>query len=451
MSVGGFASLANPMQWASDAVTYQQNIENCFAENIGSSGLDRAVYGQLVTACAPLLDDLRRAYAENTISLLRLPETTADIETMEDCAARYLENFDDVVVLGVGGSSLGAKALAALTDPAAVDAPRLHFFDNIDPQEFDRRLTAFDPVRLAFLVISKSGGTAETLSQFLVCIGAMRDALSPETFADRFTIITDPGDNPLRQLADRFGMPVLDHEPGVGGRYSVLSNVGLLPALIAGLDAGAVRDGAKEVIDTFLDAATPEDCPPAVGAIFNVALAQHNGISSTVLMPYIDRLAEFGLWYRQLWAESLGKQGQGTTPVRAIGTVDQHSQLQLYLDGPADKMFTLIFNAAAGSGAVIPADIADTPALDYLAGHRIGDLMDAEQRATAETLARHGRPTRVIRIGHLDERTIGALMMHFMLETIIAAGLLGVDPFDQPAVDEGKVLTREYLGKGETT
>jgi glucose-6-phosphate isomerase len=164
-------------------------------------------------------------------------------------------------------------------------------------------------------------------------------------------------------------------------------------------------------------------------------------------MPYIDRLAHFGLWFRQLWAESLGKEGKGTTPVRAMGTVDQHSQLQLYLAGPRDKMFTLVALDTAGQGETVAVDLAGDRELAYLAGRRMGDLLDAEQRATATSLIRNGRPTRIFRLTQLNERSLGALLMHFMLETIIAADLLGVNAFDQPAVEEGKILAREYLGR----
>jgi glucose-6-phosphate isomerase len=168
-------------------------------------------------------------------------------------------------------------------------------------------------------------------------------------------------------------------------------------------------------------------------------------VAITVLMPYVDRLAHFGQWYRQLWAESLGKGGNGTTPVRAMGPVDQHSQLQLYLDGPRDKMFTLIQLKVAGQGPRVDPTLAEDPALYYLADRTMGDLVEAEQRATAETLARNGRPVRIFRLERLDESVLGALMMHFMIETVIASNLVGVDPFNQPAVEEGKVLTRDYL------
>jgi glucose-6-phosphate isomerase len=164
-------------------------------------------------------------------------------------------------------------------------------------------------------------------------------------------------------------------------------------------------------------------------------------------MPYVDRLAFFGLWFRQLWAESLGKNGKGTTPIRAMGAIDQHSQLQLYLAGPADKMFTLVMLDIAGQGERVAPDLADDRDLTYLVGRSMGDLLDAEQRATATSLVRNGRPTRRFQLERLDEESLGALLMHFMLETIIAADLLGVDAFDQPAVEEGKVLARQYLGE----
>jgi glucose-6-phosphate isomerase len=249
----------------------------------------------------------------------------------------------------------------------------------------------------------------------------------------------------MRALAERHGLAVIDHDPDLSGRYSVLSNVGLLPAMAAGVDGAAVRAGARAVIDELMGAAEARRCPPALGAALNVALASERAVGTAVLMVYADSLASFALWFVQLWAESLGKGGNGTQPVRAVGTTDQHSQLQLYLDGPRDKLFTLVLVDRAGTGDLLRPELAGHPGLGYLAGKRLGDLMEAEQRATAEVLTRAGRPTRVIRLSRLDERSLGALLAHFMIETIIAADLLGVDAFDQPAVELGKVLTRRYL------
>ncbi|MGH6969422.1 MAG: glucose-6-phosphate isomerase, partial [Stellaceae bacterium] len=300
---------------------------------------------------------------------------------------------------------------------------------------------ALDPAKTGLIAISKSGGTAETLVQFFACV----DWLGKRNTA-RTIVVTEPKPNPLRALAAARKLRTLDHDPNIGGRYSVLSNVGLLPAMIAGIDVAALRRGAGAVLEATLAAKDPRDAVPAVGAAVSVALNQRHGIISTVVMPYVDRLAHFGLWFRQLWAESLGKDGKGTTPIRAVGTVDQHSQLQLYLDGPADKMFSLVMLAQAGKGPRLPAKLPDA-SLAYLAGKRMGDLIDAEQRATAQTLIRNGRPTRIFIIERLDAKAIGALLMHYMLETMIAAELWGVNAFDQPAVEQGKVLARQYLGE----
>jgi glucose-6-phosphate isomerase len=404
---------------------------------------------KLVQATAPALGKLRQAHDNSSLPLLRLPAATADLDDLEDLAERMTESFDDVVVLGTGGSSLGGRTLCALGLSPAEASPRVHFLDNVDGDTFDRLFRSVDPKRTGFIVISKSGSTAETLTQLFHCLDVFRGAVGPDGIAKSFVAVTEPTDNSLRKLAKKWGMTTLDHDPNIGGRYSALSVVGLLPAMIAGLDVHAVRDGARSVLATVLNGGTPETVPAAIGAAVNIGLARQ-GIGTTVLMPYVDRLADFGLWFRQLWAESLGKNGKGTTPIRAMGTVDQHSQLQLYLDGPHDKMFTVIFSKCAGTGGLVPRDLADDPKLAYLAGRRMGDLLDAEQRATAETLINRGCPTRILSVDTVDERSIGALMMHYFLETILAAHLLGVDPFDQPAVEEGKVLARRYLDESRT-
>jgi glucose-6-phosphate isomerase len=319
--------------------------------------------------------------------------------------------------------------------------------DNIDPATFDALFASLDPARTGVVAISKSGSTAETMTQFAMCVDWLRAKLDADAVGRHTIAITEPKDNPLRLLATRLKTPILDHDPGIGGRYSVLSNVGLLPAMLAGLDVAALRAGAGEALEAALDAGAPRESAPALGAALAVGLAEKHGINITVIMPYLDRLAHFGLWFRQLWAESLGKDGKGTTPIRAMGTVDQHSQLQLYLAGPADKMFTLVTGEVAGTGPVVPPDLVSDPSLAYLVGKRMGDLLDAEQRGTEQSLIRNGRPTRRFHLARLDEKTLGGLLMHFMLETIIVADLIGVNAFDQPAVEEGKVIARQYLGE----
>ncbi len=397
------------------------------------------------------LGEICRAESDGSLPVLRLWRTLEDLESCEPVKDHLLSASDDIVFFGVGGSSLGAQSLAQVADfrtPGFIlsnGAHRFHFFDNLDQESLSATFESLDLKRTRFLVISKSGSTAETLSQLLTALGCFDEAgVNPK---GHFAVITEPLDNPLLRLAKSRGFHILNHDPRIGGRFSVLSNVGLLPAMIMGLDVQAVRAGAGDVIRPILEGAGPADTAPAVGAALSIALAQEKGLTTTVLMPYADRLDRFASWYRQLWAESLGKGGAGTTPVQALGPIDQHSQIQLYLDGPRDKLFTLIMTETSGGRLKISTSLAKDPELAYLAGCTIGDVVDAQQRATAETLIKNGRPTRIIRIKTVDERTMGALFMHFMLETIIAAHLLGVYAFDQPAVEEGKVLAREFLSE----
>jgi glucose-6-phosphate isomerase len=428
---------------------YRQYIDGCLAETVGQRGLDHGALDAMLARTGPALDKLRRLRDDGSLPLLRLPGRKDDVAQLRHILKTFRaaprQRFRDVIILGTGGSSLGGQTLYALADQRA--QPRIHFMDNIDPASFDSLFAALDPARTGVVAISKSGGTAETMTQFAIWIDWLRAKLDPDAVGRHTIAITEPRDNPLRLLAAKLTTPILDHDPGIGGRYSVLSNVGLLPAMLAGLDVAALRDGAGDTLDAALGVGEPRESAPALGAAIAVGLAEQHGIGTTVIMPYLDRLAHFGLWFRQLWAESLGKDGKGTTPIRAMGTVDQHSQLQLYLAGPADKMFTIVTGAVAGTGPAVPADLLGDPSLGYLTGKRMGDLLDAEQRATEQSLIRNGRPTRRFHLARLDERTLGGLLMHFMLETIIAADLLGVNAFDQPAVEEGKVIARQYLGE----
>ena len=340
-------------------------------------------------------------------------------------------------------AQLAGHAVPAL---GALRQPRLHFIDNLDPQTFGALLEAVPLPTARFVAISKSGSTAETLMQAAAVLTALKAAkLDPH---DRFLGVSEPAQpgkpNGLRDLLGLHDIPMLDHDPGVGGRFSVLSNVGLLPAAVCNLDIGAIRTGAAQALAPLLDGKPPAEVPAAGGA----ALAVAAGKPISVMMAYADRLDRFTRWYVQLWAESLGKDGKGITPLAALGPVDQHSQLQLFMAGPQDKLFTIVTVGAAGRGPRIDAALAQRAHEPGLGGKTIDDLVAAQGRATAETLAKNGCPVRTMHLDTLDEAALGELLMHFMLETIIAAHLIGVDPFDQPAVEEGKVLAKRYLAEG---
>jgi len=408
----------------------------------GKGAPPRAAYDQALAKSAAALDWLRQQHASKGLELLGVPARTDDLRAAAKQAAA-LKGFSTVAVLGIGGSSLGGQALTALRK---VSKPFVEFHDNPDPFSWAKALKRFDLKKTHFIAISKSGGTAETLMQVLTATDAL-EKLGVKSLKKHFTIITEPHQSALADFADSIGAVKLDHPLGVGGRYSVLTMVGALPGLAMGLNFKQLRAGAQAALDQVLSAGTPADAPAACGAALHYALSQQNKLATTVLWPYADDLAVFGGWWRQLWAESLGKDGQGSTPVSVLGPVDQHSQLQLFRDGPGTALFTLMAVDTKGKGPAAPRARANALGLKYLAGKRLGDLVDAEARATAQTLFKNGRPVRQIHLAKVDEFHMGALMMHFMLETIIMGRLMGVDPFDQPGVEEGKILARQYLAQ----
>jgi glucose-6-phosphate isomerase len=435
-----------------------QSVEGCLEVGIGASGLSQAELDRYLDRLQPRLDFLREAYATGALPLLRVPERRDDIAPARDALAALTMDAKTLVFFGTGGSSLGGQTLAQLGgwgipgddgNGGQRDRPRVRFYDNLDARTLERALASLDLATTRFVVISKSGNTPETLIQTIAAIEAVRAAGLGGRIPEFFLALTEPrsaATNGLRDLCEALSIPTLPHDPKIGGRFSGLTNVGLLPALARGLDVEALRKGAHSVIEGLLTVTTPKDFAPAVGAAVAVGLAKERGVKVSVMLPYADRLSRFAAWYVQLWGESLGKNGEGTTPVAALGPVDQHSQLQLYLDGAPQHVITVIREACAGTGPQVTADLAKLSHAEYLSGHTTGDLVAAQQKAIPEALIAAKRAVRTIDIERLDERALGALMMHFMLETILAGHLLGVDPFDQPAVESGKIITRRYLG-----
>ena len=407
----------------------------------GKGAPPQAAYRASLAKADGALVWLREQAKNQSLELLGVPGRKDDLKAAQK-AAGGIKGMKTVAVLGIGGSSLGGQALTALKKNSIVE-----FHDNPDPFSWDAALKRFDLKRTHFIAISKSGGTAETLMQVLTAAEALKKA-GAKSLKKHFTVITEPKKSVLGDFAGAIGAARLNHPLGVGGRYSVLTMVGALPALLMGIDVKELRAGAGAVLAQTLDAQSAKDAPAATGAALHHALAGQNRLASTVLWPYADKLAVFGGWWKQLWAESLGKEGKGSTPVSVLGPVDQHSQLQLFRDGPGTALFTIVTVDTKGKGAMAPKAAAKSLKLDYLAGKRLGDLVDAESRATAQTLFKNGRPVRSIHVAEVNAFSMGALMMHFMLETILMGKLMEVDPFDQPGVEEGKVLARQYLAEG---
>lgn len=421
------------------------NNTNLFQEGIGAGGITK---DQLI-AQSPKLDGLRKKakawLSAKDPTFLNLPITT-DLKQIKSIGQNIVQNFNRTIVFGIGGSSLGGEMLVrVLGDAHPIN--NVSFYDNVDPSTMVE-LESVDWSETFLLVISKSGNTAETLSQFLTVLPVMAHDLGDENIPQHTLIITENKDGAMYELARRLNIDVVEHPP-VGGRFSVLSVVGLLPAYIGGVDIDGVMEGARAmaqrcVVDDILE--NPAFCN---GAAQYLHSERKRTIS--VVMPYADNLRFVVNWFRQLWAESLGKidangVSKGLTPTEAHGVTDQHSQLQLLLEGPDDKLVTFLSNPGFRfMGRRIPMRFQDIPAIKPLAGHTIGELFVSELKATRTTLSRRGRPNRTLALLERDAYAIGELIILIEMETVVVAELMGVDAFDQPAVEESKVLTREYL------
>ena len=373
-------------------------------------------------------------------------------------AAKARGRFDDIVILGIGGSALGPVALRTalrpsgwnlLSDVARRGMPRLHVLDNVDPETIAALMSRLELARSLFIVTSKSGGTAETMSQFLI----VHEALTRQSLkiSAHMVFVTDPAQGALRPLATRQGIPALDIPPSVGGRFSVLTPVGTLPAALIGIDVGRLLEGAADMASRCATSRLAEN-PAGVYATLQYLADTKLGKVINVFMPYSDPLRDFAGWFVQLWAESLGKHlpdgsSVGQTPLPALGATDQHSQVQLFMEGPTNKVVTFVGVTRRRTDLTIPHGFKEVKELGYLGGHSLGELIDIEQRATAGALAKRGRPNLTIQLERVDEWHIGGLMMLLELATAYAGQMYGVDAFNQPGVELGKQFAYALLGR----
>jgi len=351
--------------------------------------------------------------------------------------SKFSEGKTVFLVFGTGGSNLSAKALINILQEKQKTI--IEFFDNIDPINFKNRIQQIDLKSAGFIIISKSGSTPETLSQF----GSLIEIFSQKKLLDflykNSLIITEDKPNPLLNIAHSNNCLVLNHEDNIGGRYSVFSNVGMVPAILAGLNVEQIHKGAFEEINKFF-----QNEYLYLGQFLRFQNINKK-ITNSVLMTYSDALFYFGKWYLQLWAESIGKDNKGITAIHAIGTTDQHSQLQLYLDGPQDKFFTFFTTNHAHKGFKLHSKTMKDNNIDYLVDKTMGDLMQAEQKATIDTFKQNKFSLREINIEEINEFTIGRLMAFSIMETVATCLYYDVNPFNQPAVEQGKLLTKKYL------
>ncbi|MDA0967527.1 MAG: glucose-6-phosphate isomerase [Proteobacteria bacterium] len=421
-------------------MVYKQDIENCFEDKIGINGIKRPNFEENLIKAETALSEIKQEKELGKSSILNHLEQEDDIQEIIQIGEEIRSKFDELVVLGTGGSTLNPQAMVCLAKKTDKSNKTVHFIDNVDPNTIEEFIQKIDLESTAFLVASKSGKTVETLMQILIFLEVLENRNIDA--GKHIYIITDPVESPLKEIGVKIGATILDHVKEIGGRFATFTNIGLIPAVVAGIDIKKVRRYAREAVDLFLC----ENSIPTQGAALQYSFMQ-KGNRISVMMPYVARLSAFATWYRQIWAESLGKKGKGSTPIKAMGSLDQHSQLQLYLDGPKDKLFNLISCDTRNIGTVISGKYLND-SIDYLKDKKAGDINAALQHATAETLVNNKCPLRHIQISQLDEEVLSKIMVHFILETIITSKLLKVNPFDQPAVECGKVTTCKLLREG---
>jgi len=371
----------------------------------------------------------------NELPALNIVRDVSLLEYTIEQTAKFKENKKNFVVFGTGGSNLGARALIN----TLIDQPKnIFFFDNIDPLFFQNQIVNLDINTTGFIIISKSGTTPETLSQFGSIINIAKEKNILDVLFRNSLVVTEFKNSPLYNIAKKNNCNLLEHKKDIGGRYSIFSNVGMIPAILGGLDVKKIHLGALKAIEenNFIDSLK-------FAQIFK--FCSSNNYLSNVMMTYSDGLNYFGKWYLQLWAESIGKSNKGITALHAIGTTDQHSQLQLYLEGPKDKFFTFIKSSYQKKGLKIDAEIMQEESVNYLVNKTMGDLMHAEQDATINTFKLNNFKFREILLSKINEEAMGSLMANCIIETIAACIYFDVDPFDQPAVEQGKILTKKYL------
>ncbi|MGO9244756.1 MAG: glucose-6-phosphate isomerase [Verrucomicrobiia bacterium] len=435
------------------------DFNNLMAERVGEHGVADAE----LKALGPKLVAAADAVEKAPLGFRKLPYDTKLTDEIVVLATEIQERCDNFVVVGIGGSALGNLALhSALNHPEYNHlirpprrGPRLFVPDNIDPDRIAALLDAIDLDNTVFNVITKSGGTAETMSEFLIFREALIKKLGPERHVEHVVITTDPQRGELREIVKHFGYTSLPIPPDVGGRFSVLSAVGLLSAAVTGIDIHKLLRGAEEMNALCQKSKKLWENPALTGAALHYLMDKAKGKNIQVMMPYSHALRDVADWFRQLWAESLGKRldragrivHSGQTPEKALGVTDQHSVMQLYIEGPFDKVVTFLSVDEFRATVAIPPAFADFDAVKYLGGRTLNELIGAEQRATELALTQSGKPNCAIRLPRVDEETVGALLYLLEMQTAYAGELYNINAFDQPGVELGKNYTYGLMGR----
>jgi glucose-6-phosphate isomerase len=431
-----------------DAIRY--DFSGASSDVIGESGIDDSLISKVSDRAASAFSKMSEAAKRGELGFLSLPDDIDVVERLESEATKLSSRFENLLVLGIGGSALGLKLIQEALLPPYYNLlpargrrgyPRLFVCDNIDPDAFEPLLDILDWKQTAVSVISKSGTTTETISQFMRIKDILVKKYGKEKWVSYVYIITDPESGPLRRLATEEGIKSFSVPVNVGGRFSVLSPVGLFAAAATGVDIRSLLAGARDIRDA--SSSFSLESPILKNAIIHCLYDESKGVNISVMMPYSERLRSFGDWYAQLLAESLGKEGKGMTPLPSVGVTDQHSLLQLYMDGPQDKLITILGVDEFARNERLPSDVPE--AFSYLKGHSLAEILKAEENATVLALRKAKRPCIRVSIKKIDEYHIGALIMAYEIQVSFMGMFYGINPFNQPAVELGKRITKEIL------
>jgi glucose-6-phosphate isomerase len=428
---------------------------NLTAPLVGAEhGLTAAELKAAVKPAQEALASFQKQVDEGLYGFPHLPFDSKLIRAAQAHAKALAGSYDTVCVVGIGGSALGVWAIdSCLRGVNLAGRPRVVILDNVDPVFIEDSLATMNPKKTHVIVTAKSGATAETVATFLLVKKWLEDGAGKKA-ASRITVITSEGRGDLKVLATREGYATFHIPDNVGGRFSVLSAVGLIPAALAGVNIAKLCKGAAAMTSLCWKEDLAE----------NIALdaARHHHLVWTkknktiqVAFPYSNRMWGVAFWFRQLWAESLGKAKNragetvhvGQTPIAALGTTDQHSQVQLYMEGPNDKMFTFWGVEKFGAPGRIPREKVGLEGFDYLSGQSLEKLITAERRATAAALTEQQRPNCTFLWSKVDEEHLGAFFQLLEFETAFVGELLDINAFDQEGVELGKKFTFALMGR----
>lgn len=444
-------------------ISLQLDYNNMMQEFVGTAqGLTVADFEALAPALATAHQTVESGRGKGMQGWMDIvydqePAIVAEINAV---AKQIREKYEYFVVLGIGGSALGPTAVfQALCHLHYNDlpkekrgGPKFYVEDNVDPERMQALLDVIEPEKTCFNVITKSGATSETMAQYLVISDILQKKLGDD-FATHIVATTDAKKGNLVKLVERYGFQKFTILDGVGGRFSELSPVGLLPAAVLGIDISAMLAGARAMDEHCKNPDYKNNMGLMLAALQHISMQRGKNIG--VMMPYADSLKYIADWYAQLWAESLGKSTDyegnfvyaGQTPVKSLGVTDQHSQVQLYVEGPFDKVVTFLAVEEYRTSVMLPEGCEDIPDIHFLCGHTMNELITAERKATAYALTVAERPNYTITLPKVTPQTIGELLYLFEMQTAYAGALLNINTYNQPGVEGGKNATYALLGK----